>query len=94
MVLTFLSIEELVKVEKNGLLFSSSSELANQLLVGYFESCQVLEFLKIFTWLSFLTTIISKLRVGTSQMHFSIKSIIFPSKLRKKCMKHYIHLLN
>lgn len=29
------SIKELVKVDKNGLLFSSSSELADQLLVSY-----------------------------------------------------------
>jgi beta-1,4-mannosyltransferase len=29
------SIKELVKVEKNGLLFSSSSELADELLVNF-----------------------------------------------------------
>lgn len=42
-------IEELVKVEKNGLLFSSSSELANELLMlfkGFPDNCDALKLLR------------------------------------------------
>ncbi|EOX92604.1 UDP-Glycosyltransferase superfamily protein [Theobroma cacao] len=46
---SFSCIEELVKVEKNGLLFSSSSELADELLMlfrGFPDDCEALKFLR------------------------------------------------
>lgn len=46
MVILVRSIKELVQVEKNGLLFSSSSELADELLVSLVTWFQLLQMFK------------------------------------------------